>query len=132
LPPHTVDELAGAQLPWPSHVPATHVPVQLPSTVPAPTGLQVPCPLTLQRWQVPQPEDWQQTPSVQNPEVHWLVLVQLAPLACGAAQTPPLQNELPLHIEPLQQSCPTPPQAQVPPAVQVRFEPHFVLPPQQG
>ena len=58
-----------------------HVPLQVPSMKPAATALQFPWPLTLQRWQVPHPETWQQTPSVQNPEAHSSLVEQLVPMA---------------------------------------------------
>jgi len=49
---------------------------------------QVPLPLELQDWHVPQLEVVQQTPSVQLPLVHSLAAAQAAPLAFLARQLP--------------------------------------------
>ncbi len=59
------------QLPVLPHVPlAPHWPDG--AAVPAVNGAQLPVPLTLQAWQVPQGPVPQQTPSVQNPLMHWI------------------------------------------------------------
>jgi hypothetical protein len=52
------------------------------------TFAQVPLPLTLHDWHVPQLEVVQQTPSVQLPLVHSLAASQVAPFAFLAAQLP--------------------------------------------
>jgi hypothetical protein len=105
--PHRVPLAAGWQPPNPSQPSeqedlSTGQPL-IESSVPAGSAAQVPVPAP-QRWQAPQPATLQQTPSVHHPELHWLGLVQEAPLDCGEAQTPPLQNSDAPQVVPLQQS----------------------------
>jgi hypothetical protein len=54
------------------------------AVVPVGMNAQLPIPLTLQAWQVPQAELPQQTPSVQKPVRHWLAAVQAWPLGLRA------------------------------------------------
>jgi hypothetical protein len=66
-----VQAAAPLQVPVLPQVPlAGHCP--LGAAVPAAIGAQLPSPLTLQAWQVPQGPEPQQTPSVQRPLMHWL------------------------------------------------------------
>ena len=65
------------QVPFEGHCPVGAV-------VPAESGAQLPRPLTLQAWQVPQGPVPQQTPSVQNPLMHWLPVLQLWPFGLSA------------------------------------------------
>jgi hypothetical protein len=78
--------------------PLTHVPVlpQVPfglqppwgSRLPSVTAAQVPRPLTLQAWQVPQLLALQQTPSVHMPLLHSWFAPQVPLAALSVAQTP--------------------------------------------
>jgi hypothetical protein len=83
-----------AQLPAPSHRPllpqvplAAHWP--LGAGDPAAIGAQVPVPVMLQAWQLPQPLVEQQTPSIQLPLPHSWPVPQAAPRPFWAAQLPP-------------------------------------------
>jgi len=73
---------ASVQAPFPLQVPvfpqvplAGHWP--LGAVVPDPMAAQLPAPLTLQALQVPQGPLPQQTPSVQNPLMHWVAEAQV-------------------------------------------------------
>jgi hypothetical protein len=77
------------QAPAPLQVPvfpqggaAVHCPVG--AAVPAGYGAQLPIPLMLQAWQVPQVAVPQQTPSRQLPLMHWLAAVQACPFGFSA------------------------------------------------
>jgi hypothetical protein len=65
------------QVPLPPHWPAG-------AAVPFGIAAQLPTPLTLQAWQVPQGPEPQQTPSVQKPLMHWLAVVQAWPFGLSA------------------------------------------------
>jgi hypothetical protein len=62
--------------------PCVHCPVG--AAVPAGNGAQLPIPLRLQAWQVPQLGLPQQTPSTQLPLMHWLAIVQVCPFGFSA------------------------------------------------
>jgi hypothetical protein len=97
-------QLAGAQLtlvaacvhaPAPLQVPVLAQVVVIPqrawgSATPLVTGAQVPLPLTLQAWQVPQAVVEQHTPSTQElPPAHSWDVPQLTPRVFWATQLPP-------------------------------------------
>ncbi len=54
------------------------------AAAPAGNGEQLPSPFRLQAWQVPHPPLPQQTPSTQNPLMHWLAAAQACPLGLSA------------------------------------------------
>ncbi len=95
------------QVPFAAHCPEGAV-------VPAASGAQLPAPLTLQAWQVPQLPLPQQTPSVQNPLMHWLAALQLWPFGLSA--------QLLLEPEPWQVSGATQSPSAVQLVLQVPFE----------
>jgi hypothetical protein len=83
-----------AQLPAPSHRPllpqvpfGAHWP--LGAGDPVAIGAQVPVPVMLQAWQLPQPLVEQQTPSMQLPLPHSWPVPQVAPRPFWAVQLPP-------------------------------------------
>jgi hypothetical protein len=81
----------------PQVVPTGHWPVG--AAVPVGIGEQLPRPLTLQAWQVPQGPLPQQTPSVQKPLMHWFAAAQAWPFG--------LRAQLLLDPDPWQVSGPT-------------------------
>jgi hypothetical protein len=89
LLPHAVCADAGAQLPAPSQ-PAVQLAADGAQRVSTPTGLHVPCPLTLQRLQAEHEDVLQQTPSTQLPLPQSVPTVQAVPLGV-ATQAPPMQ-----------------------------------------
>jgi hypothetical protein len=88
-PLHMTEALACWQAPAPLQAPVlpqvvltAHWPAG--AAIPVGIGEQLPRPLTLQAWQVPQAELPQQTPSVQKPLMHWLAVLQACPLGLSA------------------------------------------------
>ena len=78
-----VQALAPLQVPVLPQVPlAAHWPAG--AVVPDGIAAQLPRPLTLQAWQVPQGPEPQQTPSVQKPLMHWLAVAQVWPFGLSA------------------------------------------------
>jgi hypothetical protein len=80
---------ACVQAPLPLQVPVLpQVPLapHCPDGAVVPDGIaaQLPMPLTLQAWQVPQGPEPQQTPSVQKPLMHWLAVLQVWPFGLSA------------------------------------------------
>ena len=93
---HMTEVLACVQAPAPLQVPvlpqgglARHWP--LGAVVPVGIGEQLPRPLTLQAWQVPQAAVEQQTPSTQLPLLHSWPVPQAVPLPLTGRQLPPAE-----------------------------------------